>query len=313
MTDALSIALQKIAEGGAKARPQNTVHAPLPAPETPTPEPVIAAPVIALQIPAEPAVAAVQTAIATATAAPPEDPGPSILQMPQKPIFTARAEMAPETIPPAESYHEPTVVTPITIQPRPPLQLADCPQAQIPAPTNPDIPQHRPAEPIAADAASTQQLDRPLSQRLRNSAGLLQEYRTLLTALVVLVVVGVVWSDSQKTSQTGGNVTATEINIEQLLQEFETADQRASEKNAQRAAELDDLHATPEFENVPKNSYPESFADTEQPSNHQTTPHDSAVYPDSPADESDPKAHAETTPSARAKPVRFSGRIQPAQ
>ncbi|MEI7702020.1 MAG: hypothetical protein WCK86_19640, partial [Planctomycetia bacterium] len=75
MTDALSIALQKIAEGGAQARPQNTVHAPFRAPETAATAPVMAAPVLSLQIPADPGVAAKLTSIAAVSAAPHEDPG----------------------------------------------------------------------------------------------------------------------------------------------------------------------------------------------------------------------------------------------
>lgn len=319
MTDALSIALQKIAEGGAQARPQNTVHAPLPAPETAATAPVATAPVIALQIPAEPAIAATLTSVAAVSAAPKEDPRPSILQMPQKPTPTARLDMAPEPTPIAEHYREPTAMTPITIQPRPPLQLAESPQMHVSAPAAPATAQQAPADPAAADTSSTNQTARPMAERLRNSLSIVREYRTLLTALVVVMVVGVVLSDIQKTSQTGSKVTANEINIEQLLKEFETADQRASERNANRAAELADLNAQPEFANVPENSYPESIADSELPSNQQTTDNDSAiypdsaVYPDSTAEENGPKDSAETPQPARAKPVRFSGRIQPAQ
>lgn len=321
MTDALSIALQKLADGGAHSRPQTT------APFQTTPAASATAPTAhyssgaSIQLHAAPVAATMlsPTVVVPTVAVPTvalDDPGPSILQMPLKPAANARPDVPQESPPHGQNHPEPTSAAAITIPHRPALQLSESPHSQLPAPmATITLPQSNP-ETNVPETAPTTLTSRSLTMRLLTPLNLMQQYRTLLTAVVVAAVIGVVWSDSQRTSQNGN--TATEINIEQLLKEFETADQRASDRNADRATPADDLASPPEFAIIQNNSAPGSVSDTEIPADQSSTGNpavyaDSAVYPAPTLDSGNSAEPAQTDPSGRAKPVRFSGRIQPLQ
>lgn len=321
MTDALSLALQKIAEGDSPAavtmqpalpiapppQPASTLQATpasLPSPHLEQPAPDVAPPAI-LPMTARPVATAPVAPLATIA-----------------PIATV-AQTAPLTPPPIPALRMETVATesPAISGTRAAVAAG---LARLAMPAAEQSQQQIPAEPATA-TNSTPQLT-PASTNAVVAArsprawldwlAPVQEYRTVVAAVVVVAVVAVVWTDTRRATPTEIEDSSADINIEQLLEEFETADQRASERNARRTRELAEQQEEPDFLDAPE--MPTSDVQSRQRaavySQESTTSEqasDAAVYPDQ---ETDPESGQPSINADQDEPprrVRFTGRIQP--
>jgi hypothetical protein len=315
MTDALSLALQKIADGDSSAAVAMQPASPIAPPLQPAP---------ALQVTPAP--------LPTAVVEPParDMAPPEILPMTARPAASAPvvpmptvAQTAPLTPPPVPALRMETVMpeSPAISGNRAAVAAG---LARLAMPAAESAQQQIPLESPAA-TSSTPQLtpattNVPVAARSSRSwidwLAPMQEYRTILAAVVVVAVVAVVWNDTRTASVTEIDNSSAEINIEQLLEEFETADQRASERNARRARELAEQQEEPDFLETPE--MPTSGVPSRQRaavySQESTTSErasDAAVYPDQNTDVEQPQPSIRAEQDEPPRPVRFTGRIQP--
>ena len=327
MTDALSLALQKIAEGDSPAavtmqpaspiapppQPAPTLQAtpaPLPSPHVEQPAPDMAPPAI-LPMTARPVaippVAPLSTVAPMATVAQtaPLTPPP----IPALRMETVATESPAFSGAPAISGNRAAVAAGLA---RLAMPAAEHPQQQVPAEpaaaTN-SAPQLTPASTNAAVAARS-------PRAWLDWLAPVQEYRTVLAAVVVVAVVAVVWTDTRRATPTETEDSSADINIEQLLEEFETADQRASERNARRTRELAEQQEEPDFLDAPE--MPTSDVQSRQRaavySQESTTSEqasDAAVYPDQKTDPEPGQPSINADQDEPPRRVRFTGRIQP--
>lgn len=338
MTDALSLALQKLAEGDSPAavtmqpaspiapppQPAPTLQAPpapLPSSRVEEPAPDVAPPAI-LPMTARPVVTAAVAPMAPVAPMMPVAPMAVVAQtapLTPPPIPALRMETAASESPavsgtPAISGNRAAVATGLA---RLAMPAAEHPQQQ-------QQQQQIPAEPLAATNSAPQLTPSSTNAAVAARAprawldwlAPVQEYRTVLAAVVVLAVVAVVWNDTRRAAPTETEDSSADINIEQLLEEFETADQRASERNARRTRELAEQQEEPDFLDAPE--MPTSGVQSRQRaavySQESTTSKqssDAAVYPDqqTDAEPAQPSINAEQDEPPRR--VRFTGRIQP--
>ncbi len=317
MTDALSLALQKIAEGDSSAAVAMQPASPIAPPPQPAPALQVTPAPLPTAVVEPPAQDMAPPAILPMTARPaagaPVVPMPTVAQtvpLAPPPIPALRMEtVMPES--PAISANRAAVAAGLARLAMPAAESAQQ-QQQIPmesqAATS-STPQLTPATTNVAVAARS-------SRSWIHWLAPMQEYRTVLAAVVVVAVVAVVWNDTRPAALTEIDNSSAEINIEQLLEEFETADQRASERNARRARELVEQQEEPDFLETPE--MPTSGVQSRQRaavySQESTTSErasDAAVYPDQNTEVEQPQPSISAEQDEPPRPVRFTGRIQP--